>query len=154
MRILEGIPVEGQAITGIKAATLLLFAKEAKIPASLAKQLALHPDTQRALLRTALNANGTGKVAHHVIPLEAIKAFPELMQKAAKGGFNINGVGNGALLRTADHIGGHPQYSLAVFQQLKTIPGNLSATDTATAVQSIANKLQGAIRENTFLPVF
>jgi hypothetical protein len=93
-----------------------------------------------------------GKVAHHVIPLEALKRFPDLMRKAAEGGFNINGKGNGVLLNTADHVGGHPLYNKSVMDALRGIDPNLSPSRTATEIQKISDILQNAIKQGTFGP--
>jgi hypothetical protein len=65
---------------------------------NLLSQLDLSKEEQRALLRAAMDSAGTGKIAHHLIPLEAIDEFKDLMQKAARGGFDFNGKGNGILL--------------------------------------------------------
>ncbi|WNO10287.1 AHH domain-containing protein [Teredinibacter sp. KSP-S5-2] len=116
----------------------------------LAEQLKLSPTKQRELLRKAMGSEGSWKVAHHVIPLEAIKRFPELMKKAAKGGFNINGKNNGALLGRADHIGGHPVYNKAVMEQLGRISPNLSPARTAKEMQKASNTLQNEIQNSTF----
>ena len=99
-----------------------------------------------------MGSNGTGKIAHHVVPLEALKRFPDLMKKAAKGGFNINGKNNGALLNRADHIGGHPNYNSAVMEQLGRINPNLSPARTAKELQKVSNTLQNSIKQGVFGP--
>ncbi len=105
-----------------------------------------------AILRDAMQSNGTGKIAHHLIPLEALGKHNSLLQKAARGGFNMNGCNNGVLLGVVDHIGGHPQYNKAVMQHLDTIPKNLSDADTAKLLQNAADKLRKAIEDGTFGP--
>ncbi len=62
---------------------------------SLANQLKLSKDVQRALLRDALQSSGTGKIAHHIIPLEAESQCANILKKGAEGGFDMNGVVNG-----------------------------------------------------------
>jgi hypothetical protein len=75
---------------GTYVATALL-----KAARNLPDELGLSPVIQRAILRAALKADGTGLVAHHLIPLESLAMFRDLMTRAARGGFDINGAGNG-----------------------------------------------------------
>ena len=44
-----------------------------------------------------------------------------LVQKAARGGFNINGVNNGIRLPLTQHLGSHPKYSMAVLTKLESL---------------------------------
>ncbi|WP_197529177.1 AHH domain-containing protein [Aeoliella mucimassa] len=82
---------------------------------------ALNDDAARAALRKALGQEGTGKVAHHLIPLEAEKKFGNLLERGRRGGFDINVANNGRLVDPTDHIGGHPQYNKAVLDELGRI---------------------------------
>ena len=118
----------------------------------LVAQQQLSPEAQRALLRAAMNSAGTGKIAHHVIPLQALTRFPELLRKGALGGFDINGANNGALLDRVEHIGGHPQYNAAVLAELLNIDFNLSPAEIAQALQDVADRLIEAIDNGTFGP--
>jgi hypothetical protein len=123
------------------------------IPDDLVDQLDLPPTTQRALLRDALGAEpGDGYQAHHVIPLQAINTFPDLMAQGAEGGFDINGANNGVLLLPSDHEGGHPVYNSVVLNQLATIDPELSPSETAQQLQGISDKLRAAIDAGTFGP--
>gem|GEM_PF-1047915 len=158
-QFMEAIPGEGVAakIIATKAAGLVLIRNAKSIPASLAGQISLNPNVQRMLLRSALGpAKKAGMVAHHIIPLKAIKEFPALMKKAAHGGFNINGVGNGIYLKNVSgHYYGHPGYNKAVFQELSVINSNLSnmsAPRAAFEVQQRANMLRESINAGTFGP--
>jgi RHS repeat-associated protein len=135
------------SLKGLGARFKSLFATK-----GLVGQIGRSHDAQRALLRQAMGSNGSGKVAHHVIPLEALKRFPELMKKAAQGGFNLNGRNNGALLNRVDHIGGHPIYNSAVMEQLNRINPNLSPTRIAREIQKASDTLQNAIKNGTFGP--
>ncbi len=81
-------------------------------------ELDLSRDSQRALIRAELETQGTGLIAHHLIPLEALTDFRVLMEGAAKGGFNINGANNGIPLFPKHHIGGHPLHNQAVLNEL------------------------------------
>lgn len=121
---------------------------------ALIDQLAFSKDVQRATLRNALDASGAGQVAHHLIPLEAQSAYPDLVQKAAQGGFNFNGANNGILLDVVDHGGGgaHPIYNSVVLQELGRVSPNLSAEETAFALQRRADILRDAINNGTFKP--
>ena len=110
----------------------------------------------RSLLRDALKSSGTGKVAHHVIPLEATKGASEVMKKAALGGFNINGANNGlALIPDVEHLGGHPGYNKIVIDEINKIPLDLTFAETAAKVQAIVDTLKKAARgSKPFLPNF
>jgi uncharacterized protein RhaS with RHS repeats len=115
-------------------------------------ELSLSPAAQRAILRQAMGTNGSGKVAHHVIPLEAIKRFPELMRKAAQAGFNINGRSNGALLERISHFGGHPMYNRVVLDELAAINSRLGPAAIKREVEVIAETMRNAIARGTFGP--
>ncbi|MEZ6063469.1 MAG: AHH domain-containing protein [Planctomycetaceae bacterium] len=104
-------------------------------------------------MRDAMQSAGTGKIAHHLIPLEAITKHRALLDKAAKGGFNINGKNNGILLRQAiNHIDNHPIYNRDVIRHLDSVPKNLNPTDTARMLQNAADKLRKAIEDGTYGP--
>ncbi|MEO0422411.1 MAG: RHS repeat-associated core domain-containing protein, partial [Pseudomonadota bacterium] len=120
----------------------------------LVSDLGLPVEAQRALLRESLGSTpGSGQVAHHLVPLEAISRFPGLLQKAAQGGFNINGANNGILLNAAEHVGGHPIYNQVVLQELARIPAGLSARQSAVRLQQTADTLRRAIQRGTFGPI-
>ena len=124
---------------------------------NLLNELALPKKAQRSLLREAMQSNGTGKIAHHLVPLESLTEYNSLMQRAARGGFNINGKNNGILLHPLDHIGGHPGYNRIVLEELSVInrqARRLSNTDVAELIQSTANTLRQASDNNTFRPWF
>jgi len=121
-------------------------------PSMLVAQQQWSRERQRALLRDALNSAGTGKIAHHVIPLEALTRFPDLMKRAAEGGFDINGANNGVLLDRVDHIGGHPQYNDAVMEALAQLDPDASAAIIARRIQQAADTLQRAIADGTYGP--
>lgn len=83
-------------------------------------------------------------IAHHLIPLEAIDQFEELMRKAAKGGFDINGLSNGMLLRgQLEHVGRHAHYSQEVFRELNRVARKVKQStpqeDIAKWVQEVAD---------------
>jgi hypothetical protein len=123
----------------------------------LVEELGLHPDLQRALLRDATGQAGSGRIAHHLIPLEAQTQFADLMQKGAWGGFNVNGIGNGRLLLAVDHIGGHPRYNKVVLDRLRDLDREsrrfkLSDADVAEGLQDIADMMDEAITSNLFGP--
>lgn len=148
---------EAENQAAMRAGTPLVGAalgRVGKAASKLVKQLDLSGDDARALLREALGQHGTGKIAHHLVPLEAIKAERQLMEKAALGGFNINGANNGILLTRTQHIGGHPQYNAIVIRRLREIPKNLSPQETAQEVQKVADILMKAAtrKRNPFLP--
>ena len=138
-------------IAGIKA--------KANILDDLVSQINLPRETQRALLRAAMNSVGTGKVAHHLIPLEAISKFKSLMVKAARGGFNINGANNGILLSAAEHVYSHPGYNKIVMDELNRINNDvigrgLSDAAAAALLKKAADTLRKAAQNRLFYPSF
>jgi hypothetical protein len=120
----------------------------------LVRQLTLDQSVQRWLLRSALDTP-QGKIAHHIIPLESLAKFKSLMQRAARGGFDINGAANGISLNRADHRYGHPQYNRAVLNRLReinqTIRG-LSDSDVAELIQDAADTARRACEDGSFRP--
>ena len=64
----------------------------------------------RRHLRRALGP-GSGQ-GHHLIPWELRNH--ELVQRAAEGGFNLNGAENGIRLGPGQHLGSHPKYNAAI----------------------------------------
>jgi RHS repeat-associated protein len=119
---------------------------------SLVDQLKWPKDAQRALLRDALKSSGAGKVAHHIIPLQAETEYEALLRKAALGGFDINGANNGILLDEADHVYGHPVYNQEMLDALNRVPDNLSPADTAKSLQNISDQMRKAINAGTYGP--
>jgi hypothetical protein len=127
---------------------------------NLPDELGLSPVIQRAILRAALKADGTGLVAHHLIPLESLTNFRDLMTRAARGGFDINGAGNGALLtQWVEHWGSHPCYNSAVMDHLARLAQlvkqrRLGDAAVAELMQDTARILAEAIRNGSFMPMF
>ncbi len=78
-------------------------------------QLSVKPYKARNTLRQTINpSKRRGVDAHHVVPWK-LRSHP-VVQKAAKGGFNINGRENGILISTRIHAKslGHPKYNARV----------------------------------------
>ncbi|BCE02191.1 AHH domain-containing protein [Marinicellulosiphila megalodicopiae] len=124
---------------------------------TLEHQLKLSGNAQRWLLRENIGIDNLplGNVAHHSIPLESIKEMPELMSKAAKGGFDINGKNNGFSLSNEVHgsnISNHPVYNQTVLEQLRTIDVNAKPSLIALEMQKISDALNDAMRNGSFLP--
>jgi hypothetical protein len=116
------------------------------------KQLLLTGDQARANLRQALGQI-VGKVAHHVIPWE-LKVHP-FVQKAAAGGFNLNGANNGFHISSDIHPGSHPNYNYTVWEEVDTLAKanpNISDSQAATLLQSLAEKLKVRINSGS-LPI-
>ena len=117
---------------------------------SLVQQLDLPEEVQRNMLREAVGFVKKGEqVAHHLIPLKARTSYPELMKKAAEGGFDINASYNGRILEKAEHKGNHPGYSQLVFERLSKVDPNLSAEETAKELRNIAQDLNKSFEEKT-----
>lgn len=144
----------------------IVFRTIGRLPSSLIKQITLHPNVQRAILR--INMFGKhgfsifGKASHHLVPLEALKEFPELMKRAAKGGFNINGLQNGKLLQHSGtgfsqelfdegfrHFNNHPVYNQFVKKRLgriaDAIAPNTPNVEIAKKIEALAEKLSALI---------
>ena len=94
-------------------------------------------DDARKQLRKALNSNGTGLEAHHIIPWGKSTREHPLVQLAARGGFNFNGVQNGMLMTKLQHRGlrtyHHNRYNTAVRIRMDFIARN---TPNATPAQA------------------
>jgi len=124
----------------------------------LVEQLSLSDAAQRKLLRDALGQPGTGKVAHHLIPLEALHKFRQLFERGARAGFDLNGRRNGRLLLDRiEHYGGHLGYNRAVLEQIANLDSQarqLSDVDIAEALYDIADTLGTAIDKGDFFPDF
>jgi len=111
-------------------------------------QLVLTGNQARAKLRSAMQTV-KGAVAHHVIPWEA-RSHP-LVQKAAKGGFNMNGSNNGVSLGPDQHWTSHPHYNEAVLSKLDNIMAanpNISDAQAAKLIQDYANQLSEGISKS------
>ena len=120
----------------------------------LEKQLNLHKDIKRLIFMRSMGLAPEGlkfPVRHHLIPLEVLAEYPDLMKKAAQGGFDISGKGNGVWLNAADH-GSHNQYFKTLDKMINRISPNLTPAATAERVQGIADTLMQAAKDRTFLP--
>jgi len=114
----------------------------------LTNELTLSGNQARARLRTALGRN-PGTSAHHVIPYET--RYHEVVQKAAKGGFNMNGANNGIRLGPDQHWTQHPAYNDAVWQKLDRIQEanpNSSNLHAATLVQEYTDQLRAGLNRS------
>ena len=72
------------------------------------------------------------------------------MQKAAKGGFNINGAENGIQLGNSVHFGSHPSYSSGIQTQLDDISRlnpNLSDRDAALLLNHLVDTQKDALAQ-------
>ncbi len=93
---------------------------------------------------------GSGGQSHHVITWEA--RSHELVQRAAQGGFNINGANNGIRLPLTQHLGSHGKYNAAIQSKLDSIlraNPNISNVDAAAAVQSYADQLRVGLKRSS-----
>jgi hypothetical protein len=66
-----------------------------------------------------MGGTSLGGQAHHIIPFEM--RSHDLVQRAARGGFNMNGANNGIRLDLEQHLGSHPRYNAAVSKKLDDI---------------------------------
>jgi hypothetical protein len=88
--------------------------------------------------------------AHHIIPWELRNNA--VVQRAARGGFNINGVDNGIRLLSPQHLGSHRRYTAAVQRKLDrllaTNPG-LSDVQTADLLRGYAGQLSRGLTRSS-----
>ncbi|MCC6148988.1 MAG: AHH domain-containing protein [Planctomycetes bacterium] len=107
-------------------------------------ELARSKGSARARLQRELgSASGDNLDAHHLIPLEAIDdpRTANILQRAARGGFDMNGANNGVLLDDLFHSGPHPLATRRIMRQLTGLNiGGMSDARIAQQVQAIANK--------------
>lgn len=112
-------------------------------------ELELDPAEGRAKLRMALGGE-VGTQAHHVIPLQL--RTHEILRRAARGGFDINGEGNGISLPSAIHRGSHPKYTKrvqdALDQKLQSVDG-LTDREVADWLGTYTAELKKELAERT-----
>ncbi|MBK8710275.1 MAG: AHH domain-containing protein [Niastella sp.] len=103
----------------------------------------------RGLLRKVLGlAKGDARVAHHLIPWE--HCDKGIIQKAAKGDFNMNEFVNGIPLTTTQHSGSHGIYNDKLRDKLQSLLNqsellNWNNNQCAIAVRKLANDLKNWI---------
>jgi hypothetical protein len=115
---------------------------------SFASELAVDAQAARRHLRR--NVPGTGGQAHHIIPFETRNH--EIVQRAARGGFNMNGANNGIRLDLTQHLGSHPMYNAAVTKKLDELlraNPNISDLDAARALQQYVDQLRAGLERGT-----
>ena len=81
--------------------------------------------------------------------------FPELMRKGAESGFDINGLRNGIMLRSEDHVGGHPSYNADMIEAIEAIEGidlDRSPAEIAQLLTELMELYREAIENNTYGP--
>jgi len=77
------------------------------------------------------------------------------VQKAARGGFNINGANNGMHLEYDLHPGSHIDYNYTVWQEVEQIAKanpNVSDSKAAQLLQTLTDKLRERVANGT-LPI-
>jgi hypothetical protein len=111
-------------------------------------ELRLAKNPARAKLNRRLGGTpGDAMDAHHIIPLDLANDVRtrEVVERAARGGFDINAATNGILLSDALHTGGHARYINGVAQKVSGIGAHLTDHEAAQAVQAIADNLRTAL---------
>ncbi len=103
-------------------------------------------------LRKALNlVVGDSRIAHHIIPLG--KQDHELLQRAAKAGFDMNTATNGIPLTALQHSGSHQIYSDRVAarmtQKLQELGSNHSPAAAKTALESVITEIRNWISNHS-----
>ena len=131
---------------GAKAAS-----KAPKGIANLSDELRICGDLARARLRSALGlVRGSADEAHHLIPVGL--RDHDVVQRAARGGFNFNGVDNGVAMTFDRHRGvnifHHNKYNEAIRSRLeRELLGTPNMTDAQAAdfLRSYTEQLRNAI---------
>tara|TARA_R110002072_G_scaffold33030_9_gene100265 strand:+ start:11044 stop:18066 length:7023 start_codon:yes stop_codon:yes gene_type:complete len=148
LRLFEAIPEGGAALK--LGASVLAIRNIAKVT-DYSSELAVSANAARRHLRRSLGV-GEGQ-AHHIVAWES-RTHP-LIQKAAKGGFNINGAENGIRLGSNQHLGSHPKYNNAIISKLNRLHEanpRMSSTEAASAINGYINQLRtGLIRSSSKL---
>ena len=139
-----------QGVGVMKAAKARLRPFTPPSPTTALQKALKHPDAARHDLREAMldrwgESAGVDRYAHHLIPLELAKERDtgRILAKAAKGGFNINGVDNGKFFETWDHPGSHPGYTEYVRRSidLNVRPG-MTDEQVAASLRGVASLLR------------
>lgn len=105
-------------------------------------ELNLSTPASRKKLQRRLGTSGEDR-AHHIIPLEM--RDHELVRRAARGGFDINGTKNGIGLHDSVHNGSHGKFNSAVRNRLDRIlegNPNISEGDAARAIQNYVDQMR------------
>ena len=109
------------------------------------KELNVSSQTARDHLRANTSGNPSHQ-AHHIIPWQ-LRTHP-LVQRASKGGFNINGAENG--VRLANHNGSHRYYNQRVadyLNQLQKTNPNMTNQQAANSLKNFTNELRATLRK-------
>ena len=107
-------------------------------------------DAQAARRHLRRSVPGSGGQAHHIIPYESRNH--EVLQRAARGGFNMNGANNGIRLDLTQHLGSHPRYNAAVSRRLDAIllaNPRISDVDAARVLQEYADQLRAGLERSS-----
>lgn len=115
---------------------------------SFADELSVSAQAARRHLRR--NVPGTGGQAHHIIPFES--RSHDLVQRAARGGSDMNGAGNGIRLELTQHLGSDPKYNAAVTTKLDDIlraNPNISDVHAARHLQNYVDQLRAGLERST-----
>lgn len=91
--------------------------------------------------------SGDGKIAHHIIPL--ITEEHDLVQAAAKAGYDMNALGNAIALDGAIHTGNHDLYSSKIKTLMdNTWNSNMTPQQAKTALENLINHIKNVIDAN------
>jgi hypothetical protein len=159
--LVAAIPGIGQAATGAKFAAAGFgvfgairtadrvgdFGRAAGNATSFLDELNVSAQTARRHLRNSVS--GAGGQVHHIIPFQS--RSHELVQRAAQGGFNINGASNGIRLPISQHLGSHPRLNSAVSAKLDSIfnaNSGISNADAARAVQGYVDQIRQGLNRS------
>ncbi len=141
------------------------------LPSDLVLQLAMPQVVRRAVFQLRMFAEHGyamfGKYKHHLIPISVVDEFPELMKRAARGGFDTNSAYNGKLLKGTGsrytdelfddgyrHFWSHPEYNDEVrtrLQSLETALLGATDDDVAGALASLVSSLSSEIDNLTII---
>ena len=162
IHLAAAVPGFGQAVTGAKFATAGLgvfgavkavdrmgdAGRTANRAFGFTDELGVSSQAARRHLRSSVP--GSGGQVHHIIAWEA--RGHELIQRAARGGFNINGANNGIRLPITQHLGSHRKLNQAVTAKLDGILGanqNISNVDAARVVQGYVDQIRAGLMRSS-----
>jgi RHS repeat-associated protein len=99
-------------------------------------------EAPRRHLKKALNSAGTGKAAHHLIPVNMLKNN-KFVQQAVEEGFDFNGIVNGLALDATQHSGKHPNiYIQGIEKMIEATKSALPDASAKEVLESVADKLK------------
>ncbi len=99
-------------------------------------------------LATALGTKGTGKIAHHLIPVQLVDELP-VVREAIEQGFDFNGKINGIALDATRHSGSHGDYTNMVNRMIKGAEETMKGKTPKEILEYVAKETETIIKSTT-----